>query len=107
MKTIKELQPYAVINFGFDQVMRIDAKENYSMLTCENGKQYIFARTLKKYEKQLGFPFLRVNRSCLINTNFIKGKPNELKFTLKLKDGARVSVSRRRSNAVFTILKTI
>ncbi len=98
MKTFKNLHPKAKNLIAFEQVVRIEADVNYSHLILNTGKRIILARTLKAYEKDLSLPFLRVNRSCIVNLLFIENNHEET--TIKLTDGFETSVSRRRVDFV-------
>lgn len=100
MKTLQELQPYCKKTFRFEDIVSIEAIENYSKLTKKDGSSYVFARTLGNYELNLGLPFLRVNRSCLINLDYLSQKNMLEKGKLRLADGQMFIVSRRRLEKV-------
>lgn len=94
-KTIPNKKPLRL-----EEVTRIEADINYSHLFLVSGKRIILARTLKTYERNLPFPFLRVNRSCMININFLQRNqvPNDKK--IRMIDGTEIAISRRRIHLV-------
>jgi DNA-binding LytR/AlgR family response regulator len=100
MKTLQELQPYCKKNFRFEDIVRIEAIENYSKLTQKDGRIFIFARTLGNYESNLGLPFLRVNRSCMVNIHHLPKKVFIENSRIKLEDGNELTISRRRLEKV-------
>ncbi|MCA0362998.1 MAG: LytTR family transcriptional regulator DNA-binding domain-containing protein [Bacteroidetes bacterium] len=103
MKTLKESPPGWKGHPAFDQIVRIEAVENYSRLIDNQGRILVFARTLGKYENALNLPFFRVNRSCIINLSYVKAAGG----TLELQDGFQVNISRRRKEHVFKALQEI
>ncbi len=78
-----------------DEIMKIEACINYSIIFLKNGRQLIVAKTLKKYEKDLGMYFFRINRSTLVNLNSIN---KSLGDKVELFDGQCFTISRRRLN---------
>lgn len=102
MKTFKSLHPNSKNKVTLDDIIRIEADINYSHLVLCSGDKVIIARTLKAYEKDLSSPFLRVNKSCMINMHFLKSDSTgqESHQIIRLTDGFETSVSRRRINKV-------
>lgn len=82
------------------EIIKIEAAENYSIVYLMEGKKLIIAKTLKKFEAELVSGFFRINRSVLININFINSSIGD---QVILKNGQRFTVSRRRLNN-FSIL---
>lgn len=101
MKTLNELQPNWKGDLAIQEIVRIDALENYSKLVDNKGRVLVFAYTLGKYETALQLPFLRVNRSCILNLNYVK----DAGPTLSLTDGSVVNISRRRKEKVLRALQ--
>jgi DNA-binding LytR/AlgR family response regulator len=106
MKTFKNLHPKSKSRITFEQVIRIEADINYCHLILNTGKRIILARTLKAYEKDLSFPFLRVNRSCIINLLFLDSQFLESN-KIKLQDGYETNISRRRTEKVSKAIESI
>jgi two-component system LytT family response regulator len=82
------------------EISRIEAAENYSIVHLIEGKKIIIAKTLKKFEEELKIGFFRINRSTLINLNYIKKNSGD---QIILKNGQEYRISRRRLNN-FSIL---
>ena len=106
MKTLQELQPYCKKSFRFEDIIRIEAIENYSKLTQKDGRIFIFARTLGNYEINLGLPFLRLNRSCMVNIQHLPKKVSIENSKMKLEDGNELKISRRRLEKVSRTLES-
>jgi len=104
MKTLPELQPYCKKTFLFEDIVSIEAIDNYSKLTQKDGRIFIFARTLGNYENNLGLPFLRVNRSFLVNIQLLSAKISIEKNKIKMEDGSELIISRRRLKKVTSTL---
>ncbi len=100
MKTLQELQPYCKKTFRFEDIVSIEAIENYSKLTQKDGRVFIFARTLGNYENNLGLPFLRINRSFLVNIQLLPAKIFIENNKIKFEDGSELIISRRRLEKV-------
>lgn len=102
MKTFKSLHPNSKNKVNLEEIIRIEADINYSHLVLSSGNKLIIARTLKSYEKDLSSPFLRVNKSCMINMHFLKSDSigQESHQIIRLTDGFETAVSRRRINKV-------
>lgn len=99
MKTFRKIIPRKK-PLRLEEVTRIEADINYSHLFLASGKRIILARTLKTYEKNLPFPFLRVNRSCMININFFQRNQMTNDKKIKMIDGTEIAISRRRIHLV-------
>lgn len=100
MKTFKTLHPNSKSKINLEEIVRIEADINYSHLILSSGGKLIIARTLKAYEKELSIPFLRVNKSCMINMHFLEKESINKKLVIRLVDGFQASVSRRRIHYV-------
>ena len=78
-----------------EKVVRLEANLNYTTFILNGGKQKVMSYTLKMYDVLLPHPFLRVNRQCIINMNFIDTLNSNNKIIM-LKDGTEILISRRR-----------
>ncbi len=99
MKTIKKTSSLKV-KFRIEDIIRIEADINYSHLILKSGKKIILARTLKAYEQSLALPFVRVNKSCMINLHYLMKKTAIENQKVKMNDGLEIHVSRRRVERV-------
>lgn len=75
-------------------IIRVEAMSNYSIFYLSDGRKIIVSRTLKEYETLLCEPFfLRVNRSVIVNLEFVLKYKKGDGGTLELSDGAEIEVS--------------
>ncbi len=98
MKTLKnntQTRHEILITTAPEQVIRLEANINYTTFVLADGEQTIMSYTLKRYDTLLAYPFVRVNKGCIVNFNFIINI-NPLSKALLLKDGTNILFSRRR-----------
>ena len=55
-----------------DEILRLKGNGNFTDLVLLNGQKKMVCRFLKHFENLLPFPFIRVHKSHIINTNFVK-----------------------------------
>ncbi|MGL4631889.1 MAG: LytR/AlgR family response regulator transcription factor [Leadbetterella sp.] len=94
--TRKSIDPFNIITLKADL--------NYTSVHFLDGKKdEIISYTLKRFEdKLLNHPFFfRINRSVIINLNYIKNVSNG---TVELKNGEFFNASKRRKKAFLKIL---
>ena len=78
-------------------IVRIEALSNYSAFILSSNKKIIVSRTLKDYETLLQADnFLRVNRSSIINLDYVTKYKRGDGGTLELYDGFEIEVSPQR-----------
>lgn len=80
-------------------IIQLKAESNYTTFVLLTGKQKTMAYTMGLYKAVLPQSFILVNRSCIINTNFIKNV-NYCDQTLTLSDNSEIQIARRRWNDV-------
>lgn len=79
-----------------NEVLLLKANINYTEIHLKCGRKIMLAKTLKEFYKEFEkFGFFRVNRSVVINMNFVV-KTDENFQSLKLKNKLQLKVSRRR-----------
>ncbi len=90
-----------------EEIIYLKSNSNYTIYYLQNGETFISSKTLKQTETNLQLmSFLRVNKSYLLNPDFINNISKEgNKITVKLKNGTQVSVSRRKVIALKQKLK--
>lgn len=81
------------------QIIRLEADTNYTIFYLYSGKRQVMSYSLKNYQEALTYPFVRVNKSCIINLNFFRNIDASSKKIL-LKDGSEFQISRRRFDEV-------
>jgi len=78
------------------EVFLLKANINYTEIHLKCGRKIMLARTLKEFYKEFEkFGFFRINRSVVINMNFV-AKTDEHFQSLRLKNKLQLKVSRRR-----------
>lgn len=62
-----------IVYLMLKDILYIQADDHYSIFHMKNGKRFVSCYTLKHFEKLLGEShFFRINRSYIINKNYIK-----------------------------------
>lgn len=85
-----------------EKVMLLEALENYTLFHLNDGRKIISSLTLKRHQEKLEIEFfVRVNRSTIINKNFVKKilLKDRTNF-IRLKNGKEIKVSRRRQDTL-------
>lgn len=79
-----------------DEIVFLEGDINYTNFILHHRRQHTVAHTLKYFEEVLcDQGFLRIHRSYLVNTRFIKST-NLQNSTMLLTDGTELKVARRR-----------
>lgn len=107
MKTFKNLHPNSKKKIRLEEIIRIEADINYSHLVLNTGTRIILTRTLKAYEKDLSLPFVRVNKSCMVNVNYLGENPISDNQKIIMLDGTAFQISRRRIERVSKAILSI
>jgi two-component system LytT family response regulator len=90
-----------------DQIVRLQADNNYSIIFTKNGQKYVSAKSLKYFESQFEeTSFVRVHKSHIVNISEINQYKKD-KGVLLLKDGMEVEVSRRKKSVLLDRVKLI
>ncbi len=80
------------------------ADDNYTALHLADERRFVSARTLKDYDEMLSpLGFLRVHKSALVNRKHVDGIDGEGR--VRLRNGTRVEISRRRLEEVTLALR--
>lgn len=88
-----------------EQIAWCEADNNYTALHLLDDRRFISARTLKDYDEMLSpFGFIRVHKSALVNRSHVEGIDGEGR--VRLRNGVRVEVSRRRLEEVTRELRS-
>jgi two-component system LytT family response regulator len=87
-----------------DTIIRLQADRNYTRFYFNDKKEFLASKTLKEYEELLdGCGFIRVHRTHLINSRYIKEYERE--GIMILKDNTEVEVARRKKEQVVKFLR--
>ncbi len=91
--------------FNSKQIIRCEAKSNYTRFHFIDQKMLVIAKTLGEYETSLPSPlFLRIHRSDIINISHIRKHDNH--GNMWLSDGTRLTVAKRRKTQVIKALQS-
>ncbi|MBA4849775.1 LytTR family DNA-binding domain-containing protein [Emticicia sp. BO119] len=94
MNTAKQIVP--------NEIVYLEADQNYSILYLNNGRKSLSAFTLKHYHNKVEINhFLRIHRSFLLNPNHICNiyKVGRVTF-IEMSNGKEIPVSRRKKTLV-------
>ena len=87
-----------------EQIVRLEARSNYTLIYFLNHYPVLTARVLKDYETMLEpFGFVRTHRSHLVNKNFVSEVDNKGKIIMW--DMSKAEISRRKKNRVMEALR--
>ena len=87
-----------------DQIVRIQAANNYSIIYTTCRKQIVMAKVLSAYEELLKpFGFLRTHKSHLINLHHVNTITRQ--GQIRMKDDSQVEISRRKRSVVLKIAR--
>ncbi|MET4081882.1 two-component system LytT family response regulator [Pedobacter sp. UYP30] len=78
-------------------ILRVEAMSNYSVFILVDHRKIVVSKTLKEYETTLNDEhFMRVNRSVIVNLNYVVKYKKGDGGTLELADGTEIEVSPQR-----------
>lgn len=90
------------------EIIRVEALSNYSTFYLTSKQKIIVSKTLKEFEAVLTMQnFFRVNRSCIVNTDYIVKYKHEDGGVLELQDGSEIGVGPHRKNELIELLARI
>ncbi|SOD14247.1 LytR/AlgR family response regulator transcription factor [Pedobacter xixiisoli] len=80
-------------------ILRVEAMSNYSVFLLTDNKKIVVSKTLKEYENLLDDEhFMRINRSVIINLDYVIKYRKGDGGTLELSDGAEIEVSPQKKD---------
>ncbi len=86
-------------------ILRVEAMSNYSIFFLLENKKIMISKTLKEYENLLTDSFfVRVNRSCIVNLEYVVKYKRGDGGTLEMSDGHEIEVSPQRKEDIITRL---
>jgi two-component system LytT family response regulator len=86
-------------------IIRVEAMSNYSVFYLPDNRKIIVSRTLKEYELILTeLFFLRINRSVIVNLEYVAKYKKGDGGTLVLNDGAELEVSPAKKDILLSRL---
>ncbi|WP_052353936.1 LytR/AlgR family response regulator transcription factor [Flectobacillus major] len=85
------------ISVAWKDITYLEATSNYTKFYFSNGKNLLVSRTMKDFLSKLDAEmFVRVHKSFAINLNYLVHFDVKEDMYVQLKDGAKISVSRRK-----------
>jgi two-component system LytT family response regulator len=82
-------------------IIRVEAMSNYSVFILSDAKKIVVSKTLKEYEPALDDSrFMRVNRSVIVNLDYVVKYRKGDGGTLELSDGAEIEVSAQKKEVL-------
>jgi two-component system, LytTR family, response regulator len=92
-----------------NDIQHIESDVNYSIIYLHENEKIITTRILKELETILESSknFIRINKSCLVNINFIKTYSKKEPFVLSLIDGKEFEISRRKRKEVIDRIEAL
>lgn len=82
-----------------EEIVKVEAMSNYSVFHISTGSKIIVSKTLKEFELLLEEEqFVRVNRSVIVNLDYVVRYRKGDGGTLELIDGSEIEVSASRKN---------
>ncbi len=92
---------------ALEEILRCEAKGNYTCFHLTNGKQVLVSKTLKIYDDILEeFNFFRVSRGHLINLSYIAKYGRQKSPIITLEDGTELSLSTGRRDDFLKKIET-
>ena len=89
--------------FSPEEIVRLEASGNYTLIYFTNKKPMLTTKLLKEYENLLGSQgFIRTHRSHLVNKRYIRFVDESGHITMR--DASRAELSRRKKNEVLRAL---
>ncbi len=97
-----------IVFLKINEIIRVEALSNYSTFYLISKQKIMVSKTLKEFESVLTMQnFFRINRSCIVNTDYIVKYKNEDGGMLELQDGSEVGVGPHRKNELIELLSRI
>jgi two-component system LytT family response regulator len=97
-----------IVFLRINEIIRIEALSNYSTFYLISKQKIMVSKTLKEFEALLTMQnFFRINRSCIVNTDYIVKYKNEDGGMLELQDGSEVGVGPHRKTELIELLSRI
>ncbi|MCX6318758.1 MAG: LytTR family DNA-binding domain-containing protein [Bacteroidetes bacterium] len=95
-----------IVLVNTDDIIRIEANNNYSHFYFTNRPRLIVSKTLKEFEEQLTpFHFYRVHQSHLVNMKYVESVHSNDGDYILLTGGHRVEISRRKKPEFMQLIR--
>lgn len=88
-----------------EDIVRLQGNGNFTDVFLVNGEKKMICRFLKHFSEILSFPFLRIHKSHIVNTAFIKSYQKGNSGTVTMIDGSEVDVSSNYKEEFLRVFK--
>jgi two-component system LytT family response regulator len=90
------------------EIVSLEAQNNYTLITTSANQKYLVAKVLSDIHDEVSGlnSFIRIHRSTVINTRFIKNYSKVPPYTIRLNNDQAFEVSRRKRSEILEILKS-
>lgn len=93
-----------IFNIRTDEIIRMKASGNYTIIHFTGRKPLLIAKVLKDFEEMLsGYGFIRTHRAHLVNSRYVNRINN--KTQILMTDSSVAAISRRMKVSVMQQLK--
>lgn len=100
---LKIMNTKGIYFFPPEEIIRLEASDNYTHIYCEGFPLFIASRVLKEYEELLApHGFVRIHRSHIVNKLFVK---TINRGSAILYDETKLDISRRKKAKAVQALK--
>lgn len=91
------------------QIIYLEAKNNYTIIATQDGRKHMVSKVLRSMEGLLSANsnFIRIHRSVIINTRFIKDYSKTPPYTVTLVNNIPFEISRRKKTEILELLRSI
>lgn len=98
-----------VVLINISDISCVEAEEDNTRITLDNGMRYYSSKRLAQFEAMLGDTdhFIRINKSVIINTNHIKEYTKGELCVINMKNRQSFEVSRRRKADILKRLHVV
>ena len=94
--------------FEIADIIRCEARDNYSEFFIKNHKPVLTSKTLKEYEDLLTeHGFERIHQSHLINTSFLKSYIKTDGGYVIMADNAKIPLAQRKKERILELIKSL
>ena len=95
-----------VLFIRLSEIIRVEASSNYTNFYCKDRPKITVSKTLKEYEQMLSMQhFYRINRSCIVNLEFITELRKADGGSILMQDGTCVDIAPYRKQELLERLQ--
>lgn len=91
---------------ALDEIISLEADNNYTVIHLKDMQKLVISKTLKDFEELLDKnQFVRIHKSYIVNTNYVKEYSTIDGGVVKMTDGNQWSISRRQLDVFLEKIK--